>query len=334
MVGEPEVHSHGQGWTVGHVGANSRCGVTHTLSPNLTLQYDRCLAGDTAAERIINNHMTLDIAIIPAADWPALVELFARCNRADNIELPVYLDGDWTPTMAAARIGETLVGGVVMYGYFAIEAVIAVDPAWRRRGFGRQLIEQIERWAYARGGSWIALADEAGSCVAPFVAALDLHRLNVEVELQLDPAQLPPLPEASDEWQVRLAERDDVDTLTSIIASAFGDPVEQVSAFVSDRITHPRHRFVIAEMAGQPVAALRLLRTEQTIIITTFGVRRDLQGRGYGKLLLLTTLHRLQAAGYQDIRIEVEEQNTAAYHLYRSSGFVPRRRLGQYGRPR
>jgi ribosomal protein S18 acetylase RimI-like enzyme len=48
--------------------------------------------------------------------------------------------------------------------------------------------------------------------------------------------------------------------------------------------------------------------------------------------LLLTTLHRLLTAGYTDIRIEVEERNTAAYHLYRACGFVPYRRYGQYGR--
>jgi len=301
--------------------------------PKFALQYHRCCTECTSCGKDIATAMTPDIAIVPASEWPELIALFERCNRTDSIELPLYLNTDLAPTMAAARFGDTLVGGIVMYGYFAIEAVIAVDPAWRRRGIGRQLVDQVARWAQARGGSWLVLADEAGACVAPFAAALDLQRLNVEVLLHLDPAQVPPLPVLPPNWHVRLAETDDAAIVTAIIADAFGDPVEKVEAFVADCITNPVHRFVIGEIAGIPVAVLRLLRDEQRVMIATFGVRREQQGRGYGRLLLLTTLHRLLTAGYTDIRIEVEEHNTPAYHLYQACGFVPYRRYGQYGRP-
>lgn len=275
--------------------------------------------------------MTPDITIISAAEWPPVLELFDRCNQHDGIVLPVLLDADPPPTLVAARIGETVVGGAVMYGYFEIEAVIAVDPAWRRRGIGRCLLEQIAQWAHFRGGSWMALADEAGPAVNAFATALGLKRLNVEVQLALEPAQLPSLPPLPEEWQTRLGEPSDAEAITAIIADAFGDPAEQVAAFIADRIANPVHRFVIGEIAGVPVAAMRLIRSEQGIMITTFGVRRDQQGRGYGRLLLLTTLHRLLAAGYSDIRIEVEETNLPAYNLYRACGFVPQRRYGMYG---
>ncbi|WP_322494768.1 GNAT family N-acetyltransferase, partial [Chloroflexus sp.] len=140
-------------------------------------------------------------------------------------------------------------------------------------------------------------------------------------------------PDVPAAWHTRLAEPNDADALTAIIADAFGDPVEQVAAFVADRIANPVHRFVIGEIGARPVAALRLLRSEQGIMITTVGVRRDQQGRGYGRLLLLTTLHRLLAAGYHDIRIEVEETNVPAFNLYCACGFVPQRRYGMYARP-
>ncbi len=276
--------------------------------------------------------MTTTITIITATEWPTVLAVFDRCNQSDGIVLPVWLDADPPPTLAAARIGETVVGGAVMYGYFAIEAVIAVDPAWRRRGIGRQLVTQIARWANARNGSWQMIADEAGPAVAPFATALQLRRVLVETLLELDPAQLPPLPPLPATWQTRLAEPGDANAITAIIADAFGDPAEQVAAFVTDRIANPVHRFVIGEVAGTPVAVLRLLRSEQGIMITTFGVRRALQGQGYGRLLLLTILHRLCEAGYQRIQIEVEERNTPAYRLYRSCGFIPTRWYGVYER--
>ncbi|WP_299643885.1 GNAT family N-acetyltransferase [uncultured Chloroflexus sp.] len=274
---------------------------------------------------------TPDITIISADEWPPVLELFDRCNRTDGIVLPVTLDADPLPTLVAARIGETVVGGAAMYGYFEIEAVIAVDPAWRRRGIGRCLITQIGQWARARGGSWVALADEAGPAVAGFATALGLQRLHGEIQLALDAALLPPLPPLPEAWQTRLAETNDAAAISAIIADAFGDPAEQVAAFVADRIANPVHRFVIGEIAGIPVAAMRLLRSAQGITITTFGVRRDQQGRGYGRLFLLTTLYRLLAAGYHDIRIEVEETNKPAYNLYCACGFTPQRRYGVYG---
>ncbi|WP_298814551.1 GNAT family N-acetyltransferase [Chloroflexus sp.] len=276
--------------------------------------------------------MTLDISLVSATDWSPVLNIFERCNRVDAIELPVFYDTEPPPTLVAARIGDTVVGGAALYGYFEIEAVVAVDPAWRRQGIGRQLIEQIAQWAQFRGGSWIALADEAGPAVIPFATALGLKRLKVEVLLELDPAWLPPLPPLPPTWQTRLADTSDAAVITDIIADAFGDPVEQVAAFVADRITHPVHRFVIGAIDGTPVATMRLLRNGQGIMITTFGVRRDQQGRGYGRLLLLTAVHRLLDAGYERIHIEVEESNRPACRLYRSCGFMPRRRYGQYGR--
>ncbi len=274
--------------------------------------------------------MNPDITIIHAADWPPVVALFERCAAAENIVLPLALEGDITPILAAARIGDTLVGGAALYGYFEIEAVIAVDPAWRRRGIGRSMVAQIDQWARARNGSWLLLADEAGASVAPFAAALGLQRATVEARLSLDPARVPSAPLPPTGWQIRSAEPSDVTALASIIADAFGDSRDQVTAFVADRINHPVHRFVIGELGGVPVAALRLLREPAGVTITTFGVRRSHQGRGYGRLLLLMTLDRLLAAGYTTIQIEVEETNTAAYQLYRSCGFVLDRRYGHY----
>lgn len=276
--------------------------------------------------------MSLEISLISSAAWTPVLTIFDRCNRVDSIELPVFLDAEPPPSLVAARLGDIVVGGAIIYGYFEIEAVIAVEPAWRRQGIGRRLIEQIGQWAAFRGGSWVAVADEAGPAVHPFAVALGLSRLKVEVLLELDPTWLPPLPSLPPTWQTRLADTNDTDAITAIVADAFNDPHEQVAAFVADRITHPVHRFVIGEIDGLPVAVMRLLRTEQGIMITTFGVRRNQQGHGYGRLLLLTTVHRLLAAGYERIRIEVEETNIPAYQLYRSCGFVPRRRYGQYGR--
>ena len=59
--------------------------------------------------------------------------------------------------------------------------------------------------------------------------------------------------------------------------------------------------------------------------IEPIGVVGDVQGRGFGRVLLVAALHRLARRGAQRARLGVWRDNDAAVHLYRWAGF---RRIG------
>lgn len=53
-----------------------------------------------------------------------------------------------------------------------------------------------------------------------------------------------------------------------------------------------------------------------------FRVREDRQGRGHGTRLMREVLARLQAAGYREFTVGVEDDNARALHMYRAQGFT------------
>ncbi len=53
-----------------------------------------------------------------------------------------------------------------------------------------------------------------------------------------------------------------------------------------------------------------------------FRIDTDLQGQGFGRLLLDSVIKQLAAAGYKEITIGVESDNTTAKHIYDTCGFT------------
>lgn len=60
----------------------------------------------------------------------------------------------------------------------------------------------------------------------------------------------------------------------------------------------------------------------QRAYLSAFRIREDRQGRGYGQLLLRGVIDAIEACGYREITIGVEDDNLRAKHLYRKFGFT------------
>lgn len=67
----------------------------------------------------------------------------------------------------------------------------------------------------------------------------------------------------------------------------------------------------------------------QRAYLSAYRIRDDRQGRGLGQYLLRGVIDAIEARGYREITIGVEDDNLRAKHLYRKFGFtefVARRR--------
>lgn len=60
----------------------------------------------------------------------------------------------------------------------------------------------------------------------------------------------------------------------------------------------------------------------QRAYLSAFRVREERQGLGYGQHLLREVIRIIEAAGYREITVGVEDDNARAKHMYRKLGFT------------
>ncbi|EFO80634.1 GCN5-related N-acetyltransferase [Oscillochloris trichoides DG-6] len=278
--------------------------------------------------------MSLKISTPAALDDPTFVlvtDLVARCNQAEHLDLPISTDLGRAGDLLLADLDGELVGVATISLGREAEICLCVDPRHRRQGIGRALAVASAMRANAEGCPEplfvVDLAAESGRVfVARLGAQLGFAEHRMDLDLTRVPAPLAPLAGL----HIRPANFDDAPTISTILTTAFGDPPELVGHFVTERLASRFHRFLLAELDGQPVATLRLIHEDGWAYITTFGVHPNYQGRGIGRQMLCSVINLLRNEGQGSIRIEVETHNSAALTLYESCGFIRRRTFAYY----
>ncbi|MGZ8552885.1 MAG: N-acetyltransferase family protein [Chitinophagaceae bacterium] len=103
------------------------------------------------------------------------------------------------------------------------------------------------------------------------------------------------------------------------------DPVsKQDFSVIYDQLLETKTVFIV-ENEGRIIATYRLIpktaRQAHTVYLGSFTIRRDFQGKGFGKKILVHI--RDYAAAHHKIRIEltVDVNNAAAIALYKKAGF-------------
>ena len=113
----------------------------------------------------------------------------------------------------------------------------------------------------------------------------------------------------------------DVDTIASIVAGAFGHAVDQDRAHIVEDMRDSRQTFYLGSVDGTIVSSLKVYEAGDRAFIYAFAVRPEVQGRGYGRAMLGTTIRRLRDDGWSVVGLEVEVTNLRAKSLYASCGF-------------
>ena len=61
---------------------------------------------------------------------------------------------------------------------------------------------------------------------------------------------------------------------------------------------------------------------EKRAYLFAFRIHRDYQGKGLGSYLLETVINELNANGYHELTVGVEDDNTRARYMYEKYGFI------------
>jgi mycothiol synthase len=228
-------------------------------------------------------------------------------------------------------------------------AEVVVDPAWRRQGVGRLLVEAVRAespdgrlrlWAHGESPAASGLASSLG-----FGKTRELMQLRRSLSAPLPPAEVPAgiavrafVPGADDEAWV---------ALNSLI---FADHPEQGALTLDDvqrRLDEPwfdAAGFFLAERdgtlvgyhwtkvhGGEPVVHEHDDHGPHTHDahghepmgeVYVVGVHPSERGTGLGTALILLGLHHLRSAGLLEAMLYVDADNTPAIAAYRRLGFT------------
>jgi ribosomal protein S18 acetylase RimI-like enzyme len=273
---------------------------------------------------------------LPPADHADASQLHARCNQNEGLDLSLNLAVEGSPdrgelSQLLYRERGQLIGYLTIDGTREVEINLGVDPAQRRRGIGRRLLDAARAECADRGLTrWILVVDEAAVSGRAFVRAVGAAYQSSEYRLELARDRVP-APRAWDRpVQLRRAGPVDAELLGRLVAESSGDDPEETLSWVSRDLAKPNHRFDIATLDGNPIGQIRTNFYGEVIYVTAFGVVPEYRGRGFGRQILEATVRRLIAENWPRIQIEVATNNANALGLYQSSGFDLKTEYGYY----
>ncbi len=217
-------------------------------------------------------------------------------------------------------------------------AEVAVRPAYRRRGYGRLLVEgllerspdgRLRLWAHGQHPAAQALALGMG-----FERSRVLWQLRRSLHAPIPAAEVP------DNVTVRAFRPDQDDAeLIALNAKAFADYPDQGGWTLEDLVRRQQESwfdpagFFVAESQGR-IVGFHWTKVhgsdpspdshghEPIGEVYVLGIDPGYQGHGLGKALTLIGLRHLRARGLAQVMLYVDETNPRAIALYERLGFT------------
>ncbi|HYF62923.1 MAG TPA: GNAT family N-acetyltransferase [Herpetosiphonaceae bacterium] len=286
-----------------------------------------------------NNDGVIARLKLDEAELAAVFALADACTAHDG--RPIKLN----PGMLRARPGEQtddflfyadgrLVGFLGMYGFKPSEIEVSgiVHPEYRRRGVFSALYAAARRSCVERRiPSILWICERHSAAGKAFVQSLGAAYSFSEYAMDLDPAALPPA--APGELDIRPATAADAALIGDLMASGFGMDAADIGVFIDKEMSRPDRNLRVVSRAGQPFAVIGAQTLPEGSYVYGFVVAESERGRGYGRQILLSTVHELVAAGQTAVSLEVLVGNERALGLYTSCGFRETSAIDYYTLP-
>lgn len=212
-----------------------------------------------------------------------------------------------------------------------------VHPAWRRRGLGRLLIDELVAKATQLGTRYLAIDVAAANQDAlRFLLSQGFRFRGDTWALLASPEVALPPPDWPDGYSVRpYAEVGDLSVLTALCNRTFGDlwghwentPGMVDEARMADILDNfdPNGIFIVFDRAGHAVAQCRSLASaggDTPHVLDQPGVVPEQRAAGLHAPLALTAAHWLRSQGRQPVRLESWGDAAETVAIYQALGFV------------
>jgi len=233
-------------------------------------------------------------------EWDTL-----RSRQGDDVEDVLW----WEHDMLVGFVGRYAFGGG------AVEVTGMVHPAFRRRGIGSRLLDEVMGLCARRDDGTVLLVAPRTSSGAQVMAERRggvLDHSEHALDLYGEVVAVPSDPTVT----LRRAMSSDGEDVGRILTDAFGHPWRPLD------LEAPNEPTLVAERDGRIVATLRVYRSPDVWGVYGFAVDPDLQGRGIGRDLLARVCRRARDSGTPHVHLEVEVGNDRALNLYTSLGFT------------
>jgi mycothiol synthase len=295
--------------------------------------------------------MALVTRRLTAEDGPAFTASAERAIAAGELLGSSEPHGEWLVSWSLAEpqlVGVADLDGTVVGWVHPEVKALVVEPAHRRRGVGRALVEHgLEMEAFRARPNLLLGAVPGEEPAHAFLAAtgFELHSLLWDLELPPGtPATRPVWPDGVTPRPVRLAE--DRLAFIRLFNVAFADHAtplqmdESLGSEADQDLPWTEEDLLVIEQAGELIAfcATQPRRrpdggVEPTAEIWTIGVRPDRQGGGLGRQLLRWGVEHLRSVGAGTVALSVNGRNPRALGLYESEGFVRTTTRERWARP-
>lgn len=272
---------------------------------------------------------------VNAEEIAAIEQLIAVCNAYEHLKMRVFIrmlqerPGTSTNDFLYYDDDGSLIGYLCLttWGEVEKELMAIVDPAHRRKGIFRLLLEKARQEFVAEGGKYFTIVCERTSqSGAATMKAMRIALNFSEHEMHLGTFKAKNT--FDDRLTFRQATTGDVDAVAKILME---DDVSEESAhaIVARWLQDGKNRIYLATLGGQdlgcdePVGTLRLedMGRANELGIYGFVVRPDYRGKGYGRQMLEECIRIARANGPVDVMLDVDASNTRAFNLYHSAGF-------------
>lgn len=112
----------------------------------------------------------------------------------------------------------------------------------------------------------------------------------------------------------------DIETVVALEHELFSSPWNQ-EAFYYELEKNAFSTILVLEVDEQIIGYIGMWLLGDQTQITTLGIKRAMQGRGYAKILMDKCEEITTSLGYANINLEVRVSNQKALNLYKKCGF-------------